>query len=87
MRTIADLADPVAQRDAGRTRAVARVAQGRPWHRSLCRWRDIAHVDDLAAVVLARFMDDRKRFAAKFPALAEAFDRLHTDQPAVPLDG
>ena len=47
----------------------------------------VAHVDDVAAVVLARFLSDRERFAAKWPALADALDRLQADQPGAKLDG
>jgi hypothetical protein len=47
----------------------------------------IAHIDDVAAVILARFLSDRERFAAKFPALAEAFGRLQNGQRIGPMDG
>jgi len=47
----------------------------------------IANVDDVARVVLARFLSDRERFAERFPWLVDAITRLQRGEPAVPLDG
>jgi len=47
----------------------------------------VARVDDVEAVVLARFLSCRERFVGRFPWLADAIERLQRGELAVPMDG